>query len=61
LLPFYFVLCCGVLWCAGKQLSPEVLTKTEQGCAMALQLDEDKQQVSVHIHLNPASAAAPQP
>jgi hypothetical protein len=29
----------------GKPLSPEVLLKAQQGCEMALQLDEDKQQV----------------
>jgi U4/U6 small nuclear ribonucleoprotein PRP31 len=30
---------------SGKPLSPEVLSKAQQGCEMALQLDEDKQQV----------------
>jgi hypothetical protein len=31
---------------AGKALSGELLQKVEAGCDMALQLDEDKQQVS---------------
>jgi hypothetical protein len=31
--------------CAGKPLSPDVLSKAQQGCDMALQLDDDKQQV----------------
>lgn len=30
---------------AGKPLSPDVLSKAQQGCEMALQLDDDKQQV----------------
>lgn len=30
---------------AGKQLSDDLLAKTMQGCEMALQLDDDKQQV----------------
>jgi U4/U6 small nuclear ribonucleoprotein PRP31 len=30
---------------AGRPLSGEVLAKVEQGCDMALQLDDDKQQV----------------
>jgi U4/U6 small nuclear ribonucleoprotein PRP31 len=30
---------------AGKALSEELLQKVEAGCDMALQLDEDKQQV----------------
>jgi hypothetical protein len=36
---------CGGTTTAGKALSGELLQKVETGCDMALQLDEDKQQV----------------
>jgi hypothetical protein len=36
---------CAATTTAGKALSDDLLQKVEAGCDMALQLDEDKQQV----------------